>query len=316
MSDVPPRPRIRPATSDDWQKDQSVRASLTPSQGQGSNQSAADFDDSTYYEYLEKHTGDVPVSRSRSRNVFAPANASPFQGQSQHSYPEAAPTGPRSRTNDSSSPSTQNDDGSGGPASGQIPLEPTPAPRRGNGAKITVVIVAILMILGLLAFFGVRWLAPSTGTVPVDFGGEESGSASPSPGESLVQPGASPEEALSTYTKQGTAKADDLEGQWVTQVSAKDVGLETDGKTWTAQDIVDEFETNRVKYPGAILIHSSDWDSYKDDNYWVTIIDTPYSDPEPALDQCRSWGLDRNNCIAKRLVKDGSPADNSAYLDK
>lgn len=42
----------------------------------------------------------------------------------------------------------------------------------------------------------------------------------------------------------------------------------------------------------------------------------PLQRPEPALDQCRSWGLDRNNCIAKRLVKDGSPADNSAYLDR
>ncbi|SMX98911.1 protein kinase [Brevibacterium antiquum] len=299
MSDFPPRPRIRPATSDDWQKDQSDRASLTSSPGQESAQSAADFDNSTYYEYLERHTGDVPVSKNRSRNAFTPAGASPFQEQSQNSP-------------------GQPEHGSNAPASGQIPLHPAPAAKKGNGAKITVVIIVIIMVLALLAFFGVRWLAPSTGAVPVDFGGDETGSASPSPSpsEPLVQPTASPQEALSAYTKEGTAKAEDLEGQWVTQVSAKDVGLEADGKTWAAQDIVDEFETNRVKYPGAILIHSGDWDSYKDDNYWVTIIDTPYSDPEPALDQCRSWGLDRNHCLAKRLIKDGSPTDNSAYLDE
>lgn len=327
MSDVPPRPRIRPATSDDWQKDQPDRASLTPSPDQESAQSAADFDNSTYYEYLEKHTGDVPVSKNRSRNVFAPAGASPFQEQSQNSLgaqPTERPgqTGNRgqihSRGHKDGLPAQSGhpEHGSDGPASGQIPLQPAPAPKKGNGAKITVVIIAIVMILALLAFFGVRWLAPSMGTVPVDFGGDETGSASPSPSEPLVQPTASPQEALSTYTKEGTAKADDLEGQWVTQVSAKDIGLEADGKTWAAKDIVDEFEANRVKYPGAILIHSGDWDSYKDDNYWVTVIDTPYSDPEPALDQCRSWGLDRNHCLAKRLVKDGSPTDNSAYLDK
>lgn len=327
MSDVPPRPRIRPATSDDWQQDQTDRASLTPSPGQESTQSAADFDSSTYYEYLEKHTGDVPVSKNRSRNVFAPAGASPFQEQAQSS-PGAPPTGRRGHAGTreqtpvrgpKDGPPGHAEHGSGrpgGPASGQIPLQPAPAPKKGNGAKITVVIIAIIMILGLLAFFGVRSLAPSTGTVPVDFGGDQTGSASPSPSEPLVQPTASPQEALATYTKEGTAKAGDLEGQWVTQVSAKNIGLEADGKTWAAQDILDEFETNRVKYPGAILIHSGDWGSYKDDNYWVTIISTAYSDPEPALDQCRSWGLDRNHCLAKRLVKDGNPTDNSAYLDK
>lgn len=324
MSDVPPRPRIRPATSDDWQKDQTDRASLTPSPGQESTQSAADFDNSTYYEYLEKHTGDLPVSKNRSRNAFAPAGASPFQEQAQNS-PEASSTGrpnhsgtrgqtPRRGHKYGAPGHTEHDSGS--PASGQIPLQPAPAPKKGNGAKITVVIIAIVMILGLLAFFGVRSLAPSMGTVPVDFGGDETDSASPSPSEPLVQPTATPKEALATYTKEGTAKTDDLEGQWVTQVSAKDVGLEADGKTWAAQDILDEYETNRVKYPGAILIQSGDWDSYKDDNYWVTVIDTPYSDPEAALDQCRSWGLDRDHCIAKRLVKDGSPTGNSAYLDK
>ncbi|MDN5808092.1 MAG: protein kinase, partial [Brevibacterium sp.] len=70
MSDVPPRPRIRPATSDDWQKDQSERAGLSPSPGQEPIRSAADFDGSTYYEYLEKHTDDVPVSRDRHRNAL------------------------------------------------------------------------------------------------------------------------------------------------------------------------------------------------------------------------------------------------------
>lgn len=334
MSDNPPRPRIRPATSDDWQKDQSDRAGQNLAQGQESGQSAADYDTSTYYEYLEKHTGDLPASANRSRNVFAPASSSLFPEQPQSAHGPQVPTGPpatansapNSAQNPAANPASQAHggppyygqagSGTNGPGSGPMPHTLAPGPKKSNGAKIATVIIAILMILALLGFLGVRWLAPSTGTVPVDVGGDETTSAPPSPTDTLVQPTASPEEALSSYTKAGTAKAGDLEGQWVTQVSAKDVGLKADGKTWTAQDILNEFEANRVKYPGSILIHSGDWDSYKDGDYWVTVIDTPYSDPEPALDQCRSWGLDRNHCLAKRLVQDGSPKDNSAYLDK
>lgn len=326
MSDNPQRPRIRPATSDDWQRDQSDRAGQNFAQGQESGPSAADYDTSTYYEYLEKHTGDLPASGSRSRNVFAPASSSLFPEQSQAAQGSQVPTGPPTPANPASQVhggppysghySGPGGSGPNGPGSGQMPHTLAPEPKRGNGAKITIVIIAILMILALLGFLGVRWLAPSTGTVPVDVGGDETTSAPPSPTDTLVQPTASPDEALSNYTKAGTAKAGDLEGQWVTQVSAKNVGLKADGKTWTAQDILNEFEANRVKYPGAILIHSGDWDSYKDGDYWVTVIDTPYSDPEPALDQCQSWGLDRDHCLAKRLVKDGNPKDNSAYLDK
>ena len=330
MSDYPPRPRIRPATSDDWQRDQSDRAGQNVPQVQESAQSAADYDNSTYYEYLEKHTGDLPAPGARSRNVLAPASTSLFPEQPQAAHGSPAPTGSPATTNSSANPPAnsasqmhgrppypgQVSSGPNGPASGQMPHTLAPEPKKSNGTKIAIGIIAILMILALLGFLGVRWLAPSTGTVPVDVGGDETSSAPPSPTDTLVQPTASPQEALSNYTKAGTAKAGDLEGQWVTQVSAKNVGLKADGKTWTAQDVLNEFEANRVKYPGAILIHSGDWDSYKDGDYWVTVIDTPYSDSEPALSQCRSWGLDRDHCLAKRLVKDGSPKDNSAYLDK
>ena len=321
MSDVPQRPRIRPATSDDWHKDSGESAGQNPTYGNGADRSSADFDNSTYYEYLERHTGEQSISKARSGNVFAPAGHSPFD--------DSHPAGPHQYGN---SRQAQWSAGSGGSGAGddvggsaqngpQTPPPPQFPPTAhsesssGNGLKITVVIIAILMILALVGFFGIRWLAPSSGTVPVDVGSSEPESPSPSPSDDLVQPTKSPEQQLDAYTEQGTKKAADLEGQWVTQVSAKNVGLKADGKTWSAQDILNEYEANKIKYPGAILIHSGDWASYKDGSYWVTVVDTGYSDPEQALDQCRSWGLDRNHCIAKRLVKDGSPKNNSAYLD-
>lgn len=318
MSDVPQRPRIRPATSDDWHKGSGESAGQTPSYGNEADRSSADFDNSTYYEYLERHTGEQSISKARSGNVFVPAGRSPFD--------DAHSAGSRQHVNSQHSqrPGVGADIGVGGSAQNGTQSPPPPQfpptvqndSSSRNGLKIAVVIIAILMVLALVGFFGIRWLAPSSGTVPVDVGSSEPASPSPSPSDDLVQPTKSPEDQLDAYTKSGTEKAADLEGEWVTQVSAKNVGLKADGKTWSAQDILNEYEANKVKYPGAILIHSGDWASYKEGSYWVTVVDTGYSDPEQALDQCRSWGLDRNHCIAKRLVKDGSPKDNSAYLDQ
>src|SRR5699024_5742104 len=93
MSDVPQRPRIRPATSDDWQKDHRDSAGQNPSYGNEAGSSPAEFDNSTYYEYLERHTGEQSPAKSRSGNVFAPAGCSPFDDRSQpahHSSTQAA----------------------------------------------------------------------------------------------------------------------------------------------------------------------------------------------------------------------------------
>lgn len=352
MSDVPPRPRIRPATSDDWvPTDRSGRGAQARPQGQEQdpNPAEAEFDRSTYYEYIERHTGDFPVSQTRRSNVFAPAGSSPFQdhlnagareadaaraggrggvggrggtrrsGEARNPNSGGFPAQPgyaggsSGRGTDSGGFAAVPGYGPGGPDSGQAQAV---RPRRSTGLKVVVVILAIVMVLALVGFFGIRWLAPETGTVPADVSGEPTSQA-PSPSDELVQPSASAQEELDGFVESGTEAAASLEGQWVTQVSAKKVGIEADGKTWSAQDILDEFKANQVKYPGAILIDSGDWDSYKEGDYLVTVVGTPYDDPEAALDKCRSWGLDRDHCLAKRLVKDGEYSeDNSAYLDR
>jgi hypothetical protein len=318
MSDVPQRPRIRPATSDDWQKDHKDSAGQNPSYGDEAGSLPAQFDNSTYYEYLERHTGEQSPAKSRMGNVFAPAGHSPFDDRSRPAHPHQ----PAGVHRNQPAANARSASALAGPSSPTPPPPqfPPSVPPQGEAKprrwlKVTAVIIAMIMVLALVAFFGIRWLAPSSGTVPVDVGTTESTPPSPSSSEDLVQPSQSPREKLNAYTEEGTERAADLEGQWVTQVSAKNVGLEADGKTWTVDDILNEYEANKVKYPGAILIQSGDWASYRDGSYWVTVVDTGYSDPEPALDQCRSWGLDRDHCLAKRLVKDGSPKDNSAYLE-
>src|SRR5699024_1037538 len=127
-----------------------------------------------------------------------------------------------------------------------VPAQGEAKPRR--WLKVTAVIIAMIMVLALVAFFGIRWLAPSSGTVPVDVGSNESAPPSPSSSEDLVQPSQSPREKLNAYTEEGTERAADLEGQWVTQVSAKNVGLEADGKTWPVEEILngDECRSRRL----------------------------------------------------------------------
>ena len=234
MSDVPQRPRIRPATSDDWHKGSSEPAGQNPSYGNEADHSSADFDNSTYYEYLERHTGEQSIAKARSGNVFAPAGHSPFDDTHSAGSHQYANSQPAQRPAGGGAGNGVGGSARSGP---QTPPPPQFPPTvhsdssSGNGLKITVVIIAIIMILALVGFFGIRWLAPSSGTVPVDVGSSESASPSPSPSDDLVQPTKSPEQQLDDYTADGTEKAADLEGKWVTQVSAKNVGLEADGKT-------------------------------------------------------------------------------------
>jgi hypothetical protein len=267
MSDVPQRPRIRPATSDDWQKDHRDSAGQNPSYGNEAGSSPAEFDNSTYYEYLERHTGEQSPAKARSGNVFAPAGCSPFDDRSQPAHPQQyAGRHHNQPVADARSAGVSAGPGSPTPPPPQfppsVPAQGGAKPRR--WLKVTAVIIAMIMVLALVAFFGIRWLAPSSGTVPVDVGTTRIRSALAQlvrgPRPAVAE---SSREKLNAYTEEGTERAADLEGQWVTQVSAKNVGLEADGKTWTVEDILNEYEANKVKYPGAILIQSGDWASYQ-----------------------------------------------------
>jgi hypothetical protein len=189
MSDVPQRPRIRPATSDDWHKGSGESAGQTPSYGNEADRSSADFDNSTYYEYLERHTGEQSISKARSGNVFAPAGRSPFDdahSAGSHQYVNSQqsqrPAGGGARNGVGGS--AQN--GAQTPPPPQFPPTVQNDSSSRNGLKIAVVIIAILMVLALVGFFGIRWLAPSSGTVPVDVGSSEPANPSPSPSDDLA----------------------------------------------------------------------------------------------------------------------------------
>lgn len=128
--------------------------------------------------------------------------------------------------------------------------------------------------------------------------------ASNSPGD----PAAELKSLAATGTKDAQAR---LDGRWIVQLSAKQPGMQADGKTWDDAAILAEFESNRTRYPDAILLWSSDWSTFQLPGYWVTALSTSYDEPEGALEWCRNADLDRDNCFAKRLSTTGGYEDST-----
>ena len=61
----------------------------------------------------------------------------------------------------------------------------------------------------------------------------------------------------------------------------------------------------RKEYPRVQLVWSGDFASFKEDDFWVTIVGIGYDDPEDALSWCSSNGLGPDNCYAKQLNTSG-----------
>ncbi|QQB15971.1 hypothetical protein I6H47_03165 [Brevibacterium casei] len=136
-------------------------------------------------------------------------------------------------------------------------------------------------------------------------GPSEDAAPSDDPESSPTLP-ADPKQALDQIvtTDRKTVIAD-LDGKWVPQLSSKKVGLEAEGKTWEPKDILAEHEQMRKEYPRVQLVWSGDFASFKEDDFWVTIVGIGYDDPEDALSWCSSNGLGPDNCYAKQLNTSG-----------
>ena len=271
MNDTPDRPRIRPASSDVFPE--------RPAREQPTRPRPA-VDESTYYEYLEAHTGEHSVSSGQTPVPVNPAFTHPGTGHTAAGHPVGAPA-------------------------------PVP-PRRRTGPNVLGVIGGVL-VLSLLAFLLVTAVLPDDGVEPAVLDTPPASGEGPRSGPNVSQASSSASDAeidaeLERLVTTGKAAAEeDLDGAWVVQLSAKQDGLRTDGRTWTKRDILSEFESTKARHPEAILLWSGDWKSYKLPDYWVTVLDTAYPGPEEALRKCRDLGLDRDHCFAKKLSTTEGP---------
>lgn len=106
-------------------------------------------------------------------------------------------------------------------------------------------------------------------------------------------------------------KVEAITEHWVPQLSSKRPGLVVNGTAFDYQAIWSDFSDLATRYPGAMLLWSGDYSSFKLQDFWVTIAPQSFDTGELANGWCDSVGLDRDNCYAKRITHTGSYADST-----
>ncbi|MBU8579457.1 hypothetical protein [Brevibacterium luteolum] len=188
------------------------------------------------------------------------------------------------------------------PAGSRNPAGP-PGPHRRRRTGMTVVAaIAATVLVAVAVFLGLPLLSPNEDLKPSEEpSAEDTGTGS---GETSV-PAA--EQLKELAQNDHATVASKLDGHWVVQLSAKQEGLTTEQQTWTNEAILEEFETLRAQHPEALLLNSSQWSSFRLNDYWITVLNEPYDDPEAALAKCRELGIDRDNCFAKKISSTEGP---------
>ncbi|NEG95764.1 zinc-ribbon domain-containing protein [Bifidobacterium sp. SMB2] len=156
-------------------------------------------------------------------------------------------------------------------------------------------------------------ISPSALTVSVQYGAKGSGAASE------LQSGAKAgsdaldgdarenvaHAALEQRIKQDKSTASGFYTTYTTQLSSKRLGLKADGKTWTYQDIWNEFVSFRAKYPNSILIWSNDYPTYTKNGpsqWYVTLSGERFATTDAGDSWCTAKGLnDGEHCLVVDL---------------
>jgi len=174
--------------------------------------------------------------------------------------------------------------------------------RRRTGALLLV--ASLATIAAVVIAIGV-WLTapPVVRPIPSGLGGTTTGYSlptAPGSGSAPTSP-PTPGEQLAALRRQDAAAVADIpDGYWVPQLGSNRVGIDTTGRQWDEQAILDDHDHWR-SYGGVLLV-SSDFRTYKYAGYWVTVVPAAASsDPGTVIAWCDRHGLPGTNCLAKRL---------------
>ncbi|QFU90771.1 hypothetical protein [Amycolatopsis sp. YIM 10] len=102
-----------------------------------------------------------------------------------------------------------------------------------------------------------------------------------------------------------------LVGYWVPQLSAKQPGLVVRGETFDHRRIWQDYLANKQSYPGALLLWSGDFRSFKHPDFWITVVPERFATGEAANGWCVDQGIDKDDCYAKRLAYSGGYEGNT-----
>ncbi|SMY12127.1 hypothetical protein BJEO58_01721 [Brevibacterium jeotgali] len=302
---------------------------LAASSARTADDSAA-HDRSTYYEYIARHSAELPAQQSSPHgsptNGSGPAHAAHAQGTSAEAPVTHGAIPPRPTTPPTALPGSTTVAGAPELARGAGRADSSAASQGESGAlrrrtgPLTFGAIAVIAVLALGIGLGFTFLGPDRGIQATDIEspGSSSTPGSPAPddaGDDGDVP-ATAGEQLDAHVTAGTRVAEQrLTDQWVVQLSAKKPGLEANGRTWDEEAILEEFQENQGRHPEAVLLWSGDWSSFRLGDFWVTVLAEPYDSPDEALAMCTDMGLDRDNCFAKRLSTSEGPDGTTALND-
>jgi len=172
--------------------------------------------------------------------------------------------------------------------------------------------MAVLALLGLVAVGGGIFLVTSsddskstdapTSTIAgaTTTVGREVTAASTIP----VDPVPAATAQLQQLVTQDRSTADTLVGSWIPQLSAKRVGLETDGIVYGPVEIVADHTPLRTTY-GAILVDGGAFQFTSGGSpmtgWFLTIVPEKFNSKQEALQWCTDHGLGGNVCLAREF---------------
>lgn len=107
---------------------------------------------------------------------------------------------------------------------------------------------------------------------------------------------------LERLAAQDAQRAEALGYRWTTHLTSKRVGTQADGIVYDNVAILELHERLVAAHPDALLLWSSEWDSFQIDGYWVTVSGVTFDRPQDAVRWCRNQGYaNDDDCAVKRL---------------
>ena len=202
------------------------------------------------------------------------------------------------------------------PPAPEVPVAPV-APRQGR--KIAAVVGAVAAVVAIVVVIAVVSVGEDGTPVASPGAGQVAGTTSEVPVTTTTTTDPVPADEGSARQLLENQVADDrphveaVVGSWVPQLSSKQPGLVANGTTYDYRAIWADFTTLQARYPGALLLWSGDYNSFKLPDYWVTIAPEAFGTGEAANGWCDSAGIGKDNCFAKRITLTGGYEGNTLF---
>jgi len=205
---------------------------------------------------------------------------------------------------------------------GPPPPEPAPVPATADGPRplkmtagiAVAVVVAVVLVVTIAAVTkrGASGSSPSDVAVPAVTTSIEhtTAAATPDPGPADED---SARQRLDAQVANDRPRVEALANSWVPQLSSKRLGLVAGGTTYDHRAIWADFTNLRARYSGALLLWSGDYSSFREGNFWVTVVPQSYSGGESANSWCDSAGIGKDDCFAKRITHTGGYAGSTMH---